>query len=388
MSAGRRPGPAASRPHLLTVLHAAERTGPPLLALQFLRWLRGVEPDWQLSTLFLDAGGPLEAEFAELGAVVLAGGRVPFGAGRRRLRRAQIAVGHRRLRHELRRLGPVTVSHVHCAGSMRVVPALPDAPVLGHLHELSVGLDLHLGPIARRHVATADRYVAVSDGVRAEFLARFAVDPTRVERQWGFVDLDRLPADPPGAGIEPVAEEMVVVSSGVRHWRKAPELFVRVALAARALAPEIPWRFVWVGGHDVGGLEDLVEQAGLGDLITFLPHQDDPLTWIASADVFVLPAREDAFPLVCVEAAALGRPIVTFDNGGAAELTTVAGAGRVVPFPDTWAMGAVLVDLARDPAGRAALAQAARTFARRELLLSTAGPRLLRSIRATAGMSP
>lgn len=374
----------ADAPHLLTVLHSAERTGPPLFALQFLRWLHQTEPTWRTSTLLLDAGGPLEGDFQALGPLALADGLAPFSDGRRRSRRALVRLANRRLRHRLQRLGPVTVTHVHCAGSLRVLPALPPAPVLGHLHELSVGLELHLGPLARRHIAEADRYIAVSDGVRSAFLDRFAVDPALVERQWGFVDAGRLPDDScrNRLGISPA--DMVVVSSGVRHWRKAPELFVRVARAALARAPDVPWRFIWVGGQDAGGLEDLVAQAGLTDQITFLPHQEDPLAWVEAADVFVLPAREDAFPLVCVEAAAIGRPIVTFDNGGAAELAEAADAGLVVPFPDTNAMAAALVDLARDPDQRARFSAAARTFADSHLLLSTAGPRLLATLQATA----
>ncbi len=70
-----------SRGHLLTVLHAAEPTGPPLFALQFLRWLREHHPGWRTSTLLTDAGGGLDAEFAELGPVVFAG---PARALRRR----------------------------------------------------------------------------------------------------------------------------------------------------------------------------------------------------------------------------------------------------------------------------------------------------------------
>ena len=379
---------ATTPPHLLTVLHSAERTGPPLFALQFLRWLHDAEPEWRTSTLFLDQGGPLEGDFGELGPVVLTNGLAPYSEGRHRVRKALVRVANLRLRRKLAELGPLTVSHVHCAGSMRVLPALPPGPVLGHLHELSVGLDLHLGPLARRHITEADRYVAVSEGVRQAFLERFPVAADRVERQWGFVDQARLPSggSRPQLGIG--ANEFVVVSSGVRHWRKAPELFVRVARRAMERAPEIPWRFTWVGGRDVGGLEDLVHRAGLADHVVFLPHQDDPLAWVDAADVFVLPAREDAFPLVCVEAAAIGRPIVTFENGGAAELARASKAGVVVPFPNTDGLASALVDLARDPARRAALGRAAAAFAQHELLLSGAGPRLLDALRTTAAARP
>src|SRR5690606_17121744 len=137
------------------------------------------------------------------------------------------------------------------------------APVLGHLHELAVGLDLHMGPLARRHAADADRYTAVSRRVADEFSVRYGVPRDRIDVQHGFVDPGRLPDRPDRAAAGLPPDAVVVVASGVRHWRKAPELFVRTALLARAAAPEVPWRFVWVGGEDRAGLEDLVAASGL-----------------------------------------------------------------------------------------------------------------------------
>ncbi|MCB1007208.1 MAG: glycosyltransferase, partial [Acidimicrobiales bacterium] len=88
-------------------------------------------------------------------------------------------------------------------------------------------------------------------------------------------------------------------------------------------------------------------------------------------------AREDAFPLVCVEAAALGRPIVSFENGGAAELIRRSGCGRVVPFPDVDAAVGALTHLADEPAERAALGAHAAEFAADHLVLDRRGPGLL-----------
>jgi glycosyltransferase involved in cell wall biosynthesis len=338
--------------------------------------------------VFLDEGGDLAEEFVALGNVLVAGDDLPYAVGRRWTHRHHVRRQFDRLRSRIEALGPADVVHVHCAGSMRIVPALPAVPVLCHLHELEVGLDLHLGPIATKHLASADRYVAVSDGVRAAALRTAPISPDRIERQWGFVDADRLPSPIDRRDLDLDPTSFVVVSSGVRHWRKAPELFVRVALAARARAPHVRWRFVWVGGADTGGLEALVERAGLDDLVTFLPHQPDPFRWLDACDVFLLPAREDAFPLVCVEVAAIGRPIVTFDNGGAADLVRHGECGVVVPFPEVDAAAKALADLAEDSGRRLALGERARDFAHRNLLLAHAGPRLLTTIEQTGGLGP
>lgn len=370
-------GPESSR-HLLTVLHAAERTGPPLLALRFLRWLTEQRPDWQLSTLFLDADGPLRAEFERLGPTLF---EPPVDWDRQRTRVAT-SLRKRRIMRGLSQLGPLDAAHVHCVGSMRAVPMLPPAPVLCHVHELSVGQDFHMGRSAREHLASAARFVAVSDAVREEFLARFPIDPALVERQWGFVDPETLPEAGPFPLRFPPGTT-VVAGSGVRHWRKGTELFVRIAQRTRQRHPERQWAFVWIGGADVGGLEHRMATAGPDAHVEFVTHQDEPLRWIGAADVFLLSAREDAFPLVCVEAAALGRPIVSFDSGGTPELIDAAGCGTTVAFPDVDAVADALADLAADSSKREAMGRAGSAFAHRHLVLSTAGPALLASLERT-----
>lgn len=372
--------PVPAPRHLLTVLHAGDRTGPPLLALRFLRWLREERPDWRLSTVSLGGGTDLLAEFERLGPTLQESPVDPAGSLQHRLR---AEVLNRRTRRHLTANGPVDLTHVHCAGSMRVLDVSPPSPVLCHLHELSVGLDLHLRARARAHVASADRYVAVADSVRSEFLERFDVDPGSVERQFGFVDEADLPGPVDRTELGLPADCVLVVTSGVRHWRKAPELFVRVARRLVETRPDVDWRFVWVGGSDVGGLEALVAAAGLGSVVSFLGHRPDSLRWVAAADLFFLPAREDAFPLVCVEAAALGRPLVSFVSGGTPELIRMAGCGRVVDFPDVAGAAAVIAELADHPEERERLGRAGADFVGNELTVRRAGPKLLGALEAT-----
>lgn len=368
--------------HLLTVVHSAELTGPPLFALRFLRWLREQRPEWTLSTLSLGGGTELLEAFGELGPTLVGAPVDPSGSWRRTVR---ATAANARVRRQVRGLGTIDLAHVHCAGSMRAVDVLPSVPVLSHIHELSVGLDLHLGPRAEANIAGAARYVAVADSVRREFLERFPVDPELVERQWGFVDVSDLPEPAGRDEIGVPAGSTLVVSSGVRHWRKAPELFVRVAQRLVVTRPDVDWRFVWVGGSDVGGLEALVERAGLASVVQFLGHRPDALRWVAAADVFLLPAREDAFPLVCVEAAALGRPIVAFESGGTPELIEMARCGAVLPFPDVAALAAAIADLRDRPDERERLGRSGAQFVHRELTVEQAGPKLLTTIERTIG---
>jgi glycosyltransferase involved in cell wall biosynthesis len=372
-AAGGSPGPGTSR-HLLTVVHSLERTGPPLLALSFLRWLRRTRPDWRLTTWSLGGSEELRRDFEALGPVVVAATADPTAPG---LRGARARAINRRTSQRLAAAGPVDVAHVHCAGSMRALDVLRPPLVVCHLHELGIGLDRDVRTRAAAHLGTADRYVAVSDAVVAAFTDRHPRCRDRVVRRWGFVEVAPPPAPTPPADLDLAGDGPLVVGAGVRHWRKAPELFVRVAARLLAADPGTGWRFAWVGGEDRGDLARLVDEAGLGDAVRLLDHRADADRWIAAADVVLHTAREDAFPLVCVEAVAAGRPLVAFDDGGAAELVRAVGAGAVVPFPDVDGLVEALRSLGGDPDRRRRWGAAGAAFASRHLVVDVAGPELL-----------
>jgi len=85
----------------------------------------------------------------------------------------------------------------------------------------------------------------------------------------------------------------------------------------------------------------------------------------ASADIFVLPTLGDCFPLVLMEAAASGLPIVTTDVGACAEAVIPGRSGVVCAPGDVAALREALRALVRDTDRRRAFGRASRELARR-----------------------
>jgi L-malate glycosyltransferase len=110
--------------------------------------------------------------------------------------------------------------------------------------------------------------------------------------------------------------------SGTFDANKNPALFVE--LAARLLEQNLDTHFIWIGGPDNGYSIYAKQQAirfGIADKITWAGKrtQDDYYDYLSASDGFVLTSRRDSFPLVMIEAAALGKPIVSFNSGGVKE---------------------------------------------------------------------
>ena len=170
-------------------------------------------------------------------------------------------------------------------------------------------------------------------------------------------------------------------------WRKGPDLFLQVASVLQKRRPDLAPHFVWIGGNsrdeDWARFRGDVAAAGLSGRVHLVPAVARPLEWMRALDIFVLTAREDAFPLACLEAASVGVPIVCFDSGGMIEFLT-ADRGVVVPFPDVEGFAEALGQLLDDPRRRRLLGEAARAEVCDSYDVSVGAPRIFEHLRSWA----
>jgi glycosyltransferase involved in cell wall biosynthesis len=82
-----------------------------------------------------------------------------------------------------------------------------------------------------------------------------------------------------------------------------------------------------------------------------------------SADVFVLPSREEDLPKALLEAMASGLPVVGTQVTGISEAVVDGQTGRLVPPNDPDALAAALLELAKNPAERETWGRASRARA-------------------------
>ncbi len=115
-----------------------------------------------------------------------------------------------------------------------------------------------------------------------------------------------------------------------------------------------PVHFVWVGGDLTGAdwqrVRSDMDRSG-ADHVHFVGVKPDPRPWFGLGDVFALCSREDPYLLVALENAALGKPIVTYRNGGLPELLEAAGPeafSGVVGHLDVGAMAEATIAMLDD----------------------------------------
>ena len=147
----------------------------------------------------------------------------------------------------------------------------------------------------------------------------------------------------------------LLVSKGVREFARA---------AREILARRHDCRFLLAGDLDESpdsiGREELARWQADG--IEYLGWVDDVRSAMKQASVFVLPSYREGTPRTVLEAAAMGRPVITTNVPGCRETVMGEQTGLLVAARDSEALRAAMERLADDPVGRQAMGDRGRKY--------------------------
>lgn len=195
--------------------------------------------------------------------------------------------------------------------------------------------------VKRFLVSRASAWLSTGRGC-SRYLEHYGASPARIyEYPFTSVHERAVRTQPPRADERLAAREALgitesrcVVAVGQFIHRKGLDLLIRTAKSFDDAGVYI------VGGEPSAEYLELREQTGATN-VHFVGFQtrEQLLRYYTSADLFVLPTREDAWGLVVNEAMSLGLPVITSDRCGAGlEMIEIGVNGQVVPSGDVSAL--------------------------------------------------
>lgn len=153
--------------------------------------------------------------------------------------------------------------------------------------------------------------------------------------------------------------EQIVLGVGRFSYEKGFDDLLR-AFALSKVA-ELGYKLVLVGdGPEKDALLSLANELSVGDSLVMPGFMVDPESWMAKAEIFVLPSRFEGFPNALIEAMSIGCAAIAFDcRSGPGEIIQDRVNGVLVSTGDIAALGAAISWLAHDAVLRARLGQQA-----------------------------
>ncbi len=219
----------------------------------------------------------------------------------------------------------------------------------------------------RRHYGRLDALSTLTTQDERDYGRLLAGARTRVQQIPNPVPL----ADPPAAD----PDVKIVVAAGRLNLQKGFDLLVPAFAAVARRHPE--WRLrIYGSGPERARLQAQIDALGAGDQIALRGRSERLVEAMAEASIFALSSRWEGFPMVLLEAIAIGLPVVSFDcPTGPRDIVGDGHGGVLVPPEDVDALAAALDALIADPPRRRVLSDAARRRAR-DFDVAAVAPRL------------
>jgi glycosyltransferase involved in cell wall biosynthesis len=261
-----------------------------------------------------------------------------------------------------------------------------DLPTITHVHEMEYWIRRSGKENLAQVKSDTSNYIAVSEAVRENLVSNCGISGHKITVINGFIEkLPPLPSNDDrlrarkALGIPEQA--FVIGACGAEYWRKGRDLIVHLLVALKRQNLSQPVHFVWVGGPATAEQSyemtfDL-RNAGVNSCVHFTGEVANVFEYYASFDVFALLSRDDPFPLVCLEAAAMGIPILCFAGAGGMPEFVEEDCGFVVPYLDLDAMAAKASLFHDRPALKLSYGRAGRQKVSQGYTVDVVAPKLL-----------
>ena len=351
------------------VAHLSEVSGAGVALLDTVRQL---DPRRFSCTLVLPGAGPLAARAQGMGVepVVVANAEVSLEAAGGLWARLRLLAGRGgyvlRLARMLR-AGKFDLAYINSTSTVfaGLAAALAGVPVVWHVHETvenPPGRKLRVKLWMIEHLSRGLLY-ASQTGVEA--FPASSVSRKLVVSNW--VDVERLQAARRSEEMRrswgAATDDVVVLANGL-FARKGADVLLEAAAAA--LGEGVPLRVVLTGvapDESAAFAEELRRRSEVAPLkghVHFTGLVTDMPTALASADLYVSASRNEALPILVVEALVCGTPVICTDVGDCALLLRGGRRGALVKPGDAAALAAILIYEARNRESQAPMLERVR----------------------------
>jgi glycosyltransferase involved in cell wall biosynthesis len=339
---------------ILFIAHDGNMAGAEIFLLDLIRWIRK-NSAFSMKIIALE-GGPLMKEFEELAPVLYWQDYKsidnPFSLNCilfNFCNEADLIYGNTVL-------APAIYKHL----------SYLNAPVITHIHELQNTIELFLEQGKIEPLNQFDQhFIACSPAVTQNLIQNHQIKKEKITTINSFIKIDNniqlnrenftLYRKAKGLKQEP----FIVFGCGTIYPRKGTDLFIETAIALKEKGVD-NFHFYWIG-NNIWDLENSdnklpnwdnikrrIKDKKVSGHITFLGEKYNVPDYLKAGNLFYLPSREDPFPLVCLEAAQFGLPIICFKDAGGMPEFVSTDAGFIVPMEDINGAADAIIKLIND----------------------------------------
>jgi glycosyltransferase involved in cell wall biosynthesis len=350
------------KPKILFISHDANRAGAQIFLRNIMTYF--AKKTWDLHLILLNEG-VLKKDFEEISTVYDFPREENFKESKKekilsklKLKEGNYQKALEKFRKDInsQHFDWIYANTIACADTMPLLYPLLNAPLISHIHELELSIDMYSTPENRKlFFEKSQKIIACSASVAENLIKNEKISPKKIETIHSFVDNEKvlsLLASSDKMAIKKKynipSNTFIIGGCGNVELRKGIDIFLMLANKIKSLA-NFSISFVWVGLKKEGNLYHLlksdIKKLDLKNDLILIEPSPDAIELINCFDIFCLTSREDPFPLVMLEAALAQKTIIGMEHSGGVVEFVEDDAGLVCKYMNISTMAKKILEL-------------------------------------------
>ena len=324
------------RKKILFVLHEATRSGAPILLLELLKEIQNAQK-YEVDLLIL-LNGTMAKDFTDLvpAAVNIKHFQPRPNIVTRILRRFIVLKNDLLSQEDLYNTAveKLSAKNYHCVFGMTVatLSILEKFKAKGlktilYTHELQFALEsFYDAHDLSRKISSLDSILAGSQSVKDFLTQRYKISAGKISVAYSFISKDneiKTKASELRQQYNISDDTFILGTLSTQELRKGSELVPLLAKKIKQTTPNLKIKIFNIGGNDSNPFVRFAkidtQKLDVEEEVIFVENTKNPNDYVNIFDCFLLPSREDPFPLVMHLAAEFNKPIVGFKDSGGVE---------------------------------------------------------------------
>ncbi len=343
---------------ILLISHDATRTGAPILLLNLAKLLLKFK-EYEV-TFLLKNGGDLEGEFSCTAPIHFVKKNDQRNGFFDYFKRKKSIIKDKAFLNNF----DVIISNTITNGEiLETIRENYTGKIISYIHELEIGAKAFSNEVSILKLIKSSTRFWVPSSIVNDFL----IDKWNIPQDKIFIMPYYIPYDASDLklGIN-TKTEFIIGGCGTIDWRKGADLFVVIAKQLFIKDPKASIVFRWAGaiqGIELEKLKYELKKSELEDKVFFQLSNSNLTDFYNNLDLFLLPSREDPYPLVILEAAKFSVPSICFDTVcGSKDFILNSNGGITVPFLDINAIVEVIISFYSNPDYRKEIGENANNY--------------------------
>ena len=315
---------------ILFISHDATRTGAPILILNLVKLLLKFR-EYEI-TFLLKEGGVLESDFMSLAPTYFVKRQTKNKVFRNYFNTKKSILDDKVFFSNF----DVVVSNTITNGEiLEKIRRNYNGKIISYIHELEIGAKAFSNESSiLKLIKNSTSFWVPSSIVNDYLINKWNILQGKISIMPYYI-----PSEKSEFRLERIAKENFIIGGcGTIDWRKGADLFVVIAKQLFIKYPKASIIFRWAGafpGIELDRLNYEFRKCKLEDKVFFEFSSSNLNDFYNDIDLFLLPSREDPYPLVILEAAKFNIPAICFDTVcGSKDFILNSNGGIVVPFLD------------------------------------------------------